>query len=170
MQIDGQDISLDPTASKEVTGLVNEASRPQSNYTAGNSQARGLLNRADGFNDQLAYGNGAESAAIRSRYSQAYNRSEYDLNTKMMQNASLDKIKKLQTVSALANEEVETNKQKEILKHKIEQANKRARGAIIGTVLGIAGGAAGAYLTKSPEGASAGYAMGEGTGNLIGSS
>jgi hypothetical protein len=180
MQVNGEDIDLEPTVSKDVTGLVNEGVG-QSNqgiaqsYTAGNSQARGLLNRTDGFNDQLSYGNSAESAAIRSRANRGYNRSEYQLNTKAMQAADSDHVRKLQMASALAGEEVETNKQKEMLKYKIEQANKRARGAIVGTVLGIVGGAAGAYLGLgagvggAAAGAMVGSQLGEGAGNLLGS-
>lgn len=170
MDVNG--ISLDSTADRNITGLVNEGLNTSNHqvadkYNAGNQQARGLLNSPSNFNQGLNYGDQVQSDAIKSRYNQAYGRQEQSLTLKNMMNADQDHVKQLQAASQLAGQEVETNKQKALLKNKIEQANKRARGQMLGSILGITGAVGGAYLGGG-AGAGAGFQAGAAAGNAIG--
>lgn len=166
--------NLDPTASAAIGGRVEELNRQSTNdiqnqYGSGMGQARGLISQPDNFGSQLSYGDRATSDAIRSRYNKGYEREERQLRLENLRNASNDKIRNLQVASSAAAQEVEMNKQKAILKERIEQANKRARGAVIGTVLGIVGGGAGLALGQgNPMAGMAGYAAGQGVGNMAG--
>lgn len=176
MEING--ISLDPYASPELTNYIGEQSNENrgnvaSNYLQGTQTTKGLLDQPvaqNSLDKSLSYGDQATGAAIRSRYSQPYNRSMNELKTDYLKYADADHLKNLQASASLANTEVEQNRQKEMLKYQIEQANKRARGAIVGTVLGIVGGGVGLLVTQgNPAGGMAGYSAGQGLGNLYGS-
>ncbi len=170
--MDASKFDLTTTASKEIGGLVNDNvshtnAQVAQGYNSGASEARGLLNAPDHINDQLAFGTQAQTDAIKSRYNQDYGRQEKKLSLKMMMNADGDHIKALGHASELANEEVRQNTEKELLKHKISQANKKARAAVVGNVLGIVGAVVAGVYTGG-AGAAAGYAAGEGVGNAVG--
>lgn len=172
MEVNGQ--SLDPTATQEITDNVNRQAHMSNadvanDYNQGISSGRGLLNQQAPINGSLAYGDKATSDAIRSRYMPQFNRAENELKLENMRNAQTDHLRNLQTATQAASEEVELNKQKALLKWKIEQANKKANGAIVGNVLGIIGGAVGAYF-GGVGGAAAGYQAGQGVGNAVGGS
>lgn len=172
MEINGQ--SLEPTADKSITASIDRQVGQSNadiaaNYSSGNSQARGLLNSNDNFNNNLAYGSNAESDAIKSRYMPQYNLQEKQLNLDNLKNAQTDHLRGLQVATQAASEEVQLNKQKALLKWQIEQQNKKARGAILGTTLGIVGGVVGT-IYGGPAGGAAGYAAGQGVGNAVGSS
>ncbi len=173
MDINGND--LDSTAAPSLTETIrNQASHTNqdiaNSYTHdAQSAGRGLLNSSDNFNNGLSFGDKAQTAAIQSRYTNAYHRGESALSLDSIKNAQADHIRNLQTATSAAGQEVEMNKQKAILKWKIEQQNKKARGAILGTTLGIVGGVV-AGIYSGGTGAAAGFAAGEGIGNAIGSS
>lgn len=139
------------------------------------STARGLLNAPDNFNSGLSYGDHATSEAIKSRYQQKYMQGENQLRTDIMKNAQSDHLRNLQVATDAAGKEVELNKQKALLKWKIDQANKHARGAIVGQTLGIVGAVVGAVAggyatagTGAVAGGAAGYQAGQGLGQAIG--
>lgn len=137
-------------------------------YGSGNTQARGLLNSGNaGFDNTLDYGNNALTSAIQNRYSQGFNQSQQRLNTSILQNADADHLQNLMTATQSAGQEVELNRQKSLLAWKIDQANKRARGQILGTTLGIVGGVIGGVVGGA-GGASAGYMAGSGVGQMYG--
>lgn len=138
-------------------------------YTSGNQEARGLLNDPGQLNKSLGFNDQAMGDAIRSKYMQGYGHKESQLNNKMFQQADADHIRQLAGASELANQEVEMNRQKEILRWKVQQSKKAQRGAILGNVLGIAGAAGGAYA-GGPQGMMAGMQGGQAAGNMIGSS
>lgn len=142
-------------------GLANQ-------YNSGLSSGRGLLNQQSNTNQGLAYGDQATSDAIKSRYMKDYQRTENKIKLDNVRNAQEDHIRNLQMASNAAGQEVEQNKQKSILKWKIDQANKASRGQALGTVLGIVGGVAGG-VTGGAAGAGAGFAAGSGIGNAYGS-
>lgn len=158
-----------PSITANVGQQVGESNRDVSNtYNAGTSAAKGLLNSPSNFNSGLSYGDSATSAAIKSRYTQQSNVASNQLSIDTMKQASSDHLRNLQTATAAAGQEVEQNKQKALLKWSIDQANKKARGAILGTTLGIVGGVVGGIYSGG-AGAGAGYAVGSGVGNAIGS-
>lgn len=168
--------SLDATHDPAIDNALNSQSGSNADlaktYSAGASATRGLLNNPDS-GQGLSYGDRAVSDAIRSRSSAGYNRSMNELSLNTMRSAQEDHLRNLQVATNAATQEVEQNKQKAILKWKIDQANKSARGAILGTTLGIVGGVAGAAMTggaAAPGGAMAGYALGSGVGNMAGGS
>lgn len=137
--------------------------------TSGNSQARGLLSTPDKYTDQLSYGDSAQRDAIRSKYSRGYYQNEQHLNIDALKNAQEDHLKKLEVATNMAGQEAEQNRQKLILQWKKAQAEKAARGQVIGTVLGIVGGTAGAVAGGGAPGAMAGYSLGQGVGQAAGS-
>lgn len=147
-------------------------------YGGGTENARGLLNQGgNSFNSGLSYGDKAMSSAIRGKYMGDFNRNAHKVNLNNLRNADEDHIRKLSVASELANQEVEMNRQKEILKHKMKQAKKQQRGALIGSVLGIVGGVAGGVAGSmaapgvgTGAGAMAGSALGSGLGQAIGGS
>ncbi len=169
------DKSLDPTSDPSITAAVKEQVG-QSNHDLANTYGqqaqtagRGLLNSHDNFNNGLSYGDAATTAAIKGRYEQKYKQSENALSLDTMTKANADHIRNLQVATNAAGQEVEMNKQKAILKWKIQQAEKKARGAVVGNVLGIVGGVVGAVY-GGPAGAGAGYALGQGVGTAAGES
>lgn len=164
--------NVDSTSDPSITANVNDQishtnADVAGKYGSGIPQARGLLAQPENFNNQLGYGDKATSAAIKSRYSMPYMREEQQLKLDNMRNASTDHIRNLQVASAAAGQEVEDNRQKAILRWKVEQANKKAKGAAIGNVLGIIGGVVGG-IYGGAGGASAGYSAGQGIGNMAG--
>ncbi len=168
------DSASSPAIDANVNGLVHQSNADLGNqYLSHTSEARGLLNQPNNFSSNLGYGDAATSEAIRSRASQPYLRQEGQLKLDVMQNAASDHIRQLQVASQAAGQEVEDNRQKAILRWKVDQANKKARGAVLGNVLGIVGGVvAGVYTagTGAAAGAAAGYAAGQGIGNAVGGS
>lgn len=166
------DTDLNSTHSAELGSFINEQAGQTNagiakDYTGGNAEARGLLNKPDNFNQGLSFGDRAQSDAIKSKYTQQYAHKESELNNKMLQNADADHVRKLQNASNLATEEIELNKQKQILQYKKQQASKAARGAVLGHVLGVVGGVTAGYFTAG-TGTGAGFAAGEAAGNAIG--
>lgn len=170
MDINGQ--SLDPTSAPSIGAALNQPTNQQlgAQYNANQSAGRGLLNQTDNFNNELSYGNQAQSQAIRSRYAQNYGTQESELSIQNLRNAGEDNIRNLATATQAATDEVMQNKQKSLLAWQIDQQNRKARGAVLGTVLGITGGVAGAVAGGGIPGAMAGYAAGSGIGNAYGSS
>ena len=166
---------LDPRSDPSLTSFSREQVGQSNQDVANNygqgamAAGRGLLNAPNNMNSSLNYGDQATTAAIRSRTNQQYTQSENGLKLDVMKNAQADHIRNLQSATAMAGQEVEQNRQKALLKWKIDQANKKARGAVVGNVLGIVGGVVGAYA-GGPAGAGAGYAVGSGAGQAIGSS
>lgn len=184
MEVEGY--NLDPTSNKDLTAHINEMNSQSTGdlakqYSSGMGEARGLLNQPSGTNNSLAYGDRAVSDAIRSRSNQGYYQSERKLSVDVLKNAGQDKLRSLQVASQAAGEEVQLNRQKDLLRWQTEQANKRARGAVLGNILGIAGaiggGIAGSVLMPgagtaagAAMGASAGMGVGSAAGNVIGGS
>ena len=174
------DLSPDPNALKEThdpsLAAFSNQQVGQSNQDVANSYGqgamsagRGLLNAPSNTNSSLSYGDQATTSAIQSRYQQKYTQNENALKLDVMKNAQNDHIRNLQSATAMAGQEVEQNRQKALLKWKIDQANKKARGAIVGETLGIVGGVVGG-IYGGPAGAGAGYAAGSGIGNAVGGS
>lgn len=172
------DLSYDPNALKEThdpsLAAFSNQQLGQSNQSVADSYGhdamaagRGLLNAPNNMNSSLSYGDQATTAAIRGRTQQNYTQNENGLKLDVMKGAQADHIRNLQSATAMAGQEVEQNRQKALLKWKIDQANKKARGAIVGTTLGIVGGVVGAYF-GGPGGAAAGYAAGSGVGQAYG--
>ncbi len=166
----------DPSATASITNNVNEQVGQSNQHIAdaytqdAKAAGRGLLNAPSNFNNSMSYGDQATSAAIKSRYDQQYNRSEKAIDLQAIRGAQEDHVRNLQVASQAAGQEVELNKQKAILKWKKEQADKVARGQILGTTLGIVGGVVGAIYGGGAPGATAGYGIGSGVGNAVGSS
>lgn len=161
------------------TGVHQTNASVAENYSSGNAAARGLLNAPVQTNSNLAYGDQAMSRAIQSKYMNQFNRDQNQLNTSIMKNASADHIRNLQVATQSASQEVEMNKQKQLLAFKIREANRRARGSIIGNTLGIVGTVAGAVVggmysgglgttAGAAAGGAAGNALGSGIGRMIG--
>lgn len=156
------------------TGMTNQGLA--NNYSAGNTQAQGLLNSANpSFDKGLDYGDSALTSAIQNRYSQGFNQSQQRLNTSIMQNADADHLQNLTVATQAAGQEVELNRQKALLAWKIDQANKKARGQILGTTLGIVGAVGGAVIgayagggVGAVPGAAAGFQLGNAAGQGLG--
>ncbi len=175
MDLNQFDNNINSTADPSLRANVNEQvgqtnQNVADNYAQGaQSAGRGLLNSHDNFNSGLSYGDRATTAAIKSRYDRQYQQSENKLKLDVMKNAQSDHIRNLQVAGQAAGQEVALNKEKAILKWKKEQADKKARGQVIGTTLGIVGGVVGA-IYGGPAGAGAGYALGSGVGSAVGES
>lgn len=166
--------NVDSTATPAIGAHISELGSETnagiaSQYGSGIPTARGLLNSDSGLSSSMAYGDKATSDAIKARYSMPYMRKENELRVDVMKNASADHIRNLQVASMAAGQEVEQNRQKAILKWKVEQANKRARGAVYGSVLGIVGGIAGGVAGGMAGGGAPGAMVGIGAGQALGS-
>ncbi len=172
MVINGQ--SIDSTSDPGITQSVNRQvgmsnADVAQDYGKDNNQARGLLTQPSNFNSGLSYGDQATSDAIRGRYMPTFNRQQSELKLENIKNAASDHIRNLQVATDAAGQEVQMNKQKAMLKWKIEQQERAARGAILGQTLGIVGGVVGAVYGGGVGGA-AGYQAGNAAGNAIGGS
>lgn len=174
------DLSADPNALKEThdpslaafsNEQVGQTNQAIANNYGGAAMAagRGLLNTPNPTNSSLSYGDQATTSAIQSRYQQKYNQGEAQLKTDIMKSAESDHVRNLQVATDAAGKEVELNKQKALLKWKIDQANKKARGAVVGEVLGIVAGAATTYFSGGNVAAgAAAYQAGKGVGQSAG--
>jgi hypothetical protein len=141
-----------------------------SNYMGGTEAARGLLNSPDSYSGGLSYGDSAVRDAIRQKGVGSFNQSQNRLSIETLKRADQDHVKKLEVASQMANEEFQMNMQKEILRKKQAQAKQMARGAMVGSVLGIVGAVGGASVPGAGVGgAIAGNRLGEGFGTAIGS-
>lgn len=179
MDVNGIDLeaSSNPSISAHMNELASDNTQNQANrYTQDFSQAKGLLTQPEHFSSSLAYGDKATSDAIRQRSGlQPYLRQESQLKLDAVKNASSDRLRALSAATTAASQEVAMNKQKALLRWQVDQANKKARGAVLGHVLGIVGAVGGAIVgtyaapgAGTAVGASAGAALGEGAGNAIG--
>jgi len=171
MEIGG--MSLDATSSPEMAALAKEGKRSNAdisqNYMQDTGKARGLLDAPDTSNQKMAYSN-PMSTAIKNRYSNDFNFQSKQLNNRILRAASEDNIRNLAATTQAATQEVLQNRQKEMLRNEIDQANKRARGQVLGTVLGITGGIGAMAATGgNPAAGMAGYQMGSGAGQMYGS-
>lgn len=170
MELNGQ--SLEATATPEITenirsqtGMTNQGLA--NSYEAG-GVGRGLLNAPSNFNSGLSFSNNAETDAIKARYMPQYQRREDQLRLDNLKGAQMDHLRNLQVATRAAAQEVEQNKQKAILKDKIEKMQRAQRGQVLGSVLGIVGGVVGG-IYGGPAGAAAGYSGGQAVGNAAGS-
>lgn len=159
--------------SAEIRAFGQEA-RSRSNadlantYSADLGQARGLLQDSGGADKAMGYQN-PSLAAIKSKYGQDYSRMERGIKLDNIRSANEDNIKKLQIANQLANEELALNRQREALKNKMKAAKKAARGAMIGNILGVAGGGAALALSGgNPYAGMAGMGGGQAIGNFAG--
>lgn len=170
MDIDGQ--SLEASANSDITANIGEYSRGSNQSLAdsfGSSAGRGLLSSRNNFDQNTGFGHSAEMDAIRGRYMPKFERQEKQLNLDNLRGASMDRLRNLQVATQAAGEEVQINKQKAILKDKIEKAQKAARGAVLGHVLGIVGGVVGGVVSGGTA-AAGGYMAGQAAGQAIGGS
>lgn len=162
------DYTSSPALGQALTNLGGSNADLAKKYSAGSGEARGLLMNAPDSNSGLSYGDRAISDAIKSRSMREFNTSQNRLELETMKSAQTDHLRNLQVATQAASQEVEQNKQKAILRWKIDQANKASRGQVLGTTLGIVGGVVGAVY-GGPAGAAAGYAAGSGVGSAVGS-
>lgn len=170
MEIGGQ--SLEASSDPSIGANVNEYSRGTNQSLADSfhsNAGRGLLAAPDTFDRTSNFGNGAERDAIRNRYMPQFDRQEKQLNLDNIKGASMDRLRNLQVATEAAGQEVQMNKQKAVLKDKIEKAQRAARGAVLGHVLGIVGGVVAGVYTGG-AGAAGGFAAGEAAGQAIGGS
>lgn len=163
---------LSPMISSEISGYGNEArqgsiDKNYSNYSQGLSQGRGLMDNVGNFSERLGSAT-PEASAIRAKYDQDFGKEQKRISLGMMRQAQEDNIKKLQAANQMADQEMEINRQKELLKWQRKQAKKAARGQLVGNVLGIVGAVGGAVVGGAP-GAMVGYSVGQGAGNYGGS-
>ena len=159
-----------PSITANIQGQASQTNGQIANsyMNAGASGAKGLLNAPNNINGGLSYGDNATTAAIKSRMNSGNALNQGQLKVSTMQQADADHLRNLQTATQAAGQEVAMNKQKAILAWNIDQQNKKANGAILGTTLGIVGGVVGAYAGGA-GGAVAGYQAGQGVGNAVGS-
>lgn len=170
MEIEGQ--SLEASADPNIAANVNEYGRGSNQSLAdsfSSGAGRGLLSSRNNFDQDTGFGHSAEMDAIRGRYMPQFDRQEKQLKLDNLKAAGMDRIRNLQVATEAAGQEVQMNKQKTILKDKIEKAQRAARGAVLGHVLGIVGGVVAGYFTAG-TGAAAGFAAGEAAGQAIGGS
>lgn len=172
MELNGQ--SLEATADPNITANVNQFSSGNIQSTADSygsgGAGRSMLNVPNRFDQGLGSSNDVQMAAIRNRYMPQFDRQERQLNLDNLKAAGTDRIRNLQVATQAASEEVQLNKQKAILKDKIEKAQRAARGAVLGHVLGIVGGVVGGIATMGTVGVAGGFAAGEAAGQAIGGS
>lgn len=171
MNINGQ--SLDSTVTPSITqNIDNQASHSNQqiadSYGSGGA-GRGLLNAPNNFDNHLNFGNRAQTDAIRQRYMPEFDRSEKQLSLDNLKGAQMDHLRNLQVATQAASQEVVMNREKALMKDRIEKANRAARGQVLGSVLGIVGGVVGGVY-GGPAGAAAGYAGGNAVGNAAGGS
>lgn len=133
-------------------------------YLQGTESADKMMNREDSFNSNI--GN-PMSDAIRSKFSQGYNQDRQSLQRSTGLEARNSYFQKLQSAADLVAKEQALNHQKQMAAYQAKQDKKRARGALVGQVLGIGGMVAGG-MAGGPGGAMAGGAIGQGVGQQVG--
>ena len=149
---------------KETEGLINQGmtSTPEQSYQSFSegTDTSGLLNRSDNFDQGMGFN--PMSEAIKQKYSRPFQLNQDKLQNKMKLDARNEHFAKIEMAHNLASQEASTNFQKELLKYKQKQQKRAQRQAIIGSVLGLGGGIAGAAM-----GGPAGAGMGMSAGNSL---
>jgi len=151
-----------------VSGLLKEsqgetAADRLNTYKQAGREAKGLLNADSSFNTGLSY-RSPQTDAIRSKYLGEFNKAQERVDLDLSKSATNDHVKKLAIATDLANQEIQINRQKAMMRSRIKRANKQARAQTIGAVLGIVGAGAGAFF-GGPSGAVGGGMVGQGIGN-----
>ena len=170
--MDANGIDLEARGNAEVDALTRAGTsnaQVGKDYMSGTNVGRGLLNQGGDSGQAIAYGSPMQHA-IKQRYVGEYNANQSQLHHRVLRSASEDNLRNLSATTQMATEEVMQNRQKAMLKNEIEQANKRARGQVLGTVLGITGGVGAMAAGTGPQGGMAGYQAGSGVGQMIGGS
>jgi hypothetical protein len=167
-----------PMVSKEISDFGKEAREGSAGervreYSQGSRFASGLLDQPSSFERGLGGAPASpELSAIKAKYNQEFGQSQRRLNLNVMKQGEEDNLRKIQIANQMAAEEMEINRQKELLRWQRKQAKRAARGQMIGSVLGIVGAGAGMAI-GGPGGRAAGgmvgYSVGSGVGNIAGS-
>lgn len=138
------------------------------NYNQDIPKAQGLIKSDERFNEGLGGADKAMLQAVQNKYKSQFAGDFSRIAQKNEMQAQGDQLRKLETATELANQELQMNMQKQALKYKMKQAKKAARGQLLGAVLGIAGAGVGA-MYGGPQGAMAGGQLGQGVGQAAGS-
>ena len=164
--------------SQQITDFGHEAqagsgAQNYAKYNSGAPQVAGLMNQPDNYSQKLGGADNAQLNAIKSKYDQKFGQDQSRLNLTLMKQANEDHLRKVQIANQMANQEMEINRQKEMLRQQRKAAKRQARGAMIGNVLGIVGavggGLAGGLGTGgTPMGAIAGASVGNSLGQAAG--
>lgn len=156
---------------RETEGLINQGltSTPEKEYQnlSQGTDTSGLLTQPDNFNQGLSFGDQALSSAIRGKYSRPFQLDQSRLQNKMKLDARNEHFQKILTAHTLANQEAQTNFQKEMIKYKQKMAKRQQRQQIVGSVLGLTGAVAGGIM-GGPAGATGGLAAGGMAGQSAG--
>lgn len=166
-------MDITPMVSKEISDFGKEARADSAalrlqDYTSGTQSARGLLNDAGSLERSLSYQNPTLSAIKQKYGSSEFGRESKRLRLDMFRNAQEDNLRKVQVANELASQEIEINRQKEMLRRQRKAASKAARGQLIGSALGIIGAGAGMYLGGPGAGRVAGAMIGQSVGQGAG--
>jgi hypothetical protein len=170
-------MDITPMVSKEISDFGKEARADSAQgrfegYTGGSASARGLLSDSGGLDRSLSYDNPTLSAIKQKYGASEFGRENKRLNLSMFRAAQEDNLRKVQVANELAGQEIEINRQKEMLRRQRKAASKAARGQLIGTALGIVGMGVGAYMggpgAGRLAGAMVGNAVGQGAGAAMG--
>ncbi len=148
---------------RETESLIKQGfeSTPDKAYgqLSAGTDTSGLLSQSDNMNQGLSFGDQGLSQAIRSRYSRPFQAQQSGLQNKMKLDARNEHFEKIRVAHELANQEAQTNFQKEMIKYKQKMAKRAQRQQIVGSVLGLTGGVIGGMM-GGPAGAAGGMAAG----------
>jgi predicted transcriptional regulator len=106
-------------------------------------------------------------AAIQRRSERQYDNALHDLGIREKINAPNRSFERKQRAAELLQKEHDYNENIRMMKAKAEANKRAARAQTLGAILGIAGAVAGGVISGgNPMGAMAGYAAGQGVGNM----
>lgn len=167
---------LSPMISKEISDLgadarAGSAQQLYKDYTGeANQAASGLMadTSTERFNAGLGGNNDPTLSAIKNKYNKQFSHNQQRLSLGAMRDAEEDNLRKIQVANQLADQEMEMNRQKEMLKQQMKKAKRAARSATIGNILGVAGAGAGFAFGGGPAGAAVGMGSGQAIGNMAG--
>lgn len=157
--------------SQQVTEFAQDSMKPanqlQAEFMTGANTMPGFLQPSKPAAVSIGIDNKALVDAINQRALRSYRASKSGLDTTVETMALQSRLNRLTSASELVNAEHRQNQQARMNKYLDRLNRRRARAAVVGNVLGIAGAAAGAYL-GGPGGAMAGYHLGQGIGQTAG--
>ena len=132
-----------------------------------NNNSQGLMNYRAAQPNYGSNDNKALYDAIDRRSQTEYSKNISALKSKASVDAMNDRFTRLNQAAELVNAEFQHNEAVKQANYADKLNRKRARAAVLGNILGIAGAAGGA-MVGGPAGAMAGYQIGQGVGGMQG--
>lgn len=157
-----------PEQTAQINYFFQDAKTPSSDLQARYTQDLMAKNPLGDYNSTLEAGTDDIKKQIADKALRGYRATIGAKRNEMELMALNDRFRRLTNAARLVNAEHQHNAQVRMNKYAEKVNRKRAKGQVLGNVLGIVGAGAGLFAGNPALGASVGYQLGQGVGNVAG--